>query len=358
MSTLERTTGAPDPQLLDAHIQRFVADAGATMHAATILLGDRLGLYRALAQGPADAAELARRAGVNERSVLEWLRAQAAAGYVTSDETGLRFWMTPEQAFMLAAPDGLNVAGAYLIAASVFSDLDRLEDAFRTGKGMGWHEHHHDLFHGTERFFRPNYAMNLVSGWIPALDGVEARLRAGGSVADVGCGHGSSTLLMAQAFPQSEFTGFDYHVGSIETARQRAAELGLGKRVRFEVASAKAYPGSGYDLVTFFDCLHDMGDPAGAAAHVRKSLAPAGSWMVVEPAAEDEPVKNFNPVGRLFYAASSMICTLCSQAQEVGAALGAQAGESRLRDVIMKGGFRSVRRAAQTPFNLVLEAKP
>jgi SAM-dependent methyltransferase len=231
-------------------------------------------------------------------------------------------------------------------------------DNFKTGKGLGWHEHDHGLFRGTESFFRPNYAANLVTSWIPALDGVEEKLQAGAKVADVGCGLGASTILMAQAYPNSTFIGYDYHKASIEMARQRAADAGVGNRVKFEVAKAKDFPGTGYDLVAFFDCLHDMGDPVGAGAHVRKSLAPDGTWMIVEPFAGDQFEANHNPVGRIFYSASTLICTPASLSQEVGLALGAQAGEAQLREVVTKAGFTTFRRATETPFNLVLEAKP
>jgi ubiquinone/menaquinone biosynthesis C-methylase UbiE len=281
-----------------------------------------------------------------------------ASQYVSYDAARDRYYLTPEQAFAFAAADGLHCPGAYNVVSAMFKDIEGLEAAFRDGGGFGWHQHHPDLFHGTERFFRPNYAMNLVPSWIPALEGVEPKLRAGARVADVGCGHGVSTVLMAQAFPKSAFVGFDYHEASIQRARQVAQESGVGDRLRFEVASARNFPGGPYDLVTFFDCLHDMGDPAGASRHVRESLKPDGTWMVVEPYAEDEPTANFNPLGRLFYSASTMVCTPCSLAQDVGAALGAQAGEKRISQVIRQGGFRSVRRAAETPFNLVFEARP
>jgi SAM-dependent methyltransferase len=236
--------------------------------------------------------------------------------------------------------------------------VPKLIEAFRTGEGMGWHEHNHELFHGTERFFRPGYAAHLVSEWIPALSGVEARLKAGTRVADVGCGHGASTVLMAQAYPKSTFTGFDYHDGSIQTARARAQEAGVADRLKFEVARAKDFPGAGYDLVTFFDCLHDMGDPVGAARHVRSTLSSDGSWMIVEPFANDRVEDNLNPIGRVFYSASTLLCTPASLSQEVGLALGAQAGEARMRKVVTEGGFSRFRRAAETPFNLIYEARP
>ncbi|MFM2124815.1 MAG: hypothetical protein RL328_1266 [Acidobacteriota bacterium] len=344
-----------DQAKFNAFLGQVVGDMGATMHAALIILGDKLGLYKAMAgAGPLTPAELASRTGTTERYVREWLNAQAASSYVTYDPTTQRYDLPPEQAFVLTQMD---VPGAFYIASAAFKDEPKITEAFRTGKGVGWHEHDTCLFCGTERFFRPNYAMNLLSSWIPALTGVEAKLRAGGTVADVGCGHGASTLLMAEAFPQSKFVGFDYHAPSIEQARKAAAERGL-KNVDFEVASSKAFPArGGYDLVAFFDCLHDMGDPAGAASHVRSTLKPDGSWMIVEPFAHDRTEDNLNPVGRVFYSASTMICTPASLSQEVGAALGAQAGEARLRDVLTQGGFTNIRRAAETPFNLILEAR-
>jgi SAM-dependent methyltransferase len=303
-------------------------------------------------------ADLARKTHTAERYVREWLNSQAAAGFVTYDaETG-RYRLTDEQAYALADESSpVFIPGAFQIISSVVKDEPRIAEAFRSGKGFGWHEHEAGLFEGTERFFRPNYAAHLVQSWIPALDGVEEKVRSGARVADVGCGHGASTLLMAQAYPRSSFVGFDYHKGSIESARQRAADAGLADRVRFEVASAKDFPGSDYDLVAFFDSLHDMGDPVGAASHVRESLAADGTWMIVEPRAGDSVEENLNPVGRVFYSASTLICTPASLAQEVGLALGAQAGEARLRRVASEAGFTRIRRAAETPFNMVLEAR-
>ena len=244
------------------------------------------------------------------------------------------------------------------MALAATKAVPRLIEAFKSGEGMGWHEHDHELFHGTERFFRPGYAAHLISEWIPALSGVEARLKAGARVADVGCGHGASTVLMAQAYPKSKFAGFDYHEGSIQTARARAREAGVADRVDFEVAAAKDFPGSGYDLVTFFDCLHDMGDPVGASRHVFSTLAPEGSWMIVEPFANDRVEDNLNPIGRVFYSASTLLCTPASLSQEVGLALGAQAGEARMRSVVTQGGFSRFRRATETPFNVIYEARP
>jgi SAM-dependent methyltransferase len=278
---------------------------------------------------------------------------------VKYDPAAQRFSMTPEQAACLADPSSpAFMAGGFQITAALFHDMDRLERAFTTGEGVGWDEHHHDLYCGTERFFRPGYVQNLVEAWIPALDGVEAKLLSGGRVADVGCGHGASTILLAQAFPQSAIVGFDYHEPSIAAAREAAEAAGVSGRVHFEVAAAASYPGEGYDLVCMFDCLHDMGDPVGAARHVRSTLAPDGTWMIVEPMAGDRVEDNLNPVGRAYYAFSTLLCTPASLSQEVGLALGAQAGEARIRDVVERGGFTRFRRVAETPFNLVFEARP
>ena len=348
-----------DPAKLQQFLGRMVGDLGAAMSAALVVLGDRLGLYKALARGPASAAELTERTGLAERYLREWLAAQAAAGYVAYDGAARRFHMTPEQAAAFADEGGpAFLAGAFEIVSSVFQDEPKIAEAFRTGQGVGWHEHHPCLFRGTERFFRPGYAAHLVGQWLPALDGVVAKLEHGASVADIGCGHGASTILMAEAFPNSTFVGFDYHAPSIERARQAARDAGVHGRVWFETAGAKDYPGSRYDLVTFFDCLHDMGDPVGAAAHVRETLDPDGTWMIVEPFANDALEDNLNPIGRMFYAASTMICTPASLSQEVGLGLGAQAGEARLRAVVTQGGFSRFRRAQETPFNLILEARP
>jgi len=339
---------------------RFVGDLGAAISAALVVIGDRLGLYRALADGePVTAQELARRTGTDERYVLEWLSNQAAGGYVSYDAERETFSLTPEQSLALAQEGSpAFVPGAFQLATALTKDEERIGRAFLDGRGVGWHEHHHDLFRGTERFFRPGYATNLISSWIPALDGVQERLEGGALVADVGCGHGASTLLMAEAFPRSEFVGYDYHPESIEHARKAAADAGLSGRVSFEVAPAKEYPGDGYDLVAMFDCLHDMGDPVGAAAHVLEMLTPEGTWLIVEPFAGDRLEDNLNPVGRVFYGASTLVCTPASRDQEVGLALGAQAGEARLRTVVTAGGFTRLRRATETPFNLVLEARP
>ena len=350
---------AIDEAKLNAFMGRFVGDLGAVMHAATIVVGDQLGLYKRLADGPADVETLARLTETDPRYLREWLSAQAASGYVEYDAASQRFSLSEEQAMALAQEGSpAFIPGAFQVAIAQFKAIPKMMQAMRTGLGLGWHEHDVSLFHGTERFFRPGYAANLVSQWIPTLEGVDARLKAGATVADVGCGHGASTVIMAQAYPASKFFGFDYHAPSIEHARNAAQKAGVQDRVSFEVAKAKDYPGKAYDLVTVFDCLHDMGDPVGAAAHVRASLKPDGTWLIVEPFANDRLEDNLNPVGRVYYSASTFICTPASRSQEVGACLGAQAGEARLRDVVTKGGFSRFRRATQTPFNLVLEARP
>jgi len=351
-----------DETKLEAFMGQAVTDMGAVISAPLFLIGEKLGLYKAMAHaGPLTSQEIAERAGVAERSVREWLRNQAAGGYVTYDADSDRYTLPDEHALALADEDSpFYILGAYELIASLFGDEDEIREAFRTGGGMGWHEHDHRLFHGTERFFRPGYRGHLVGEWLPALTGVQEKLELGATVADVGCGHGASTIIMAEAFPNSRFHGFDYHPESIARAREAAEDAGLADRITFEVASAKnyPYPGSGYDLVCVFDCLHDMGDPVGAAAHVRGTLSPTGTWMIVEPFANDRVEDNLNPVGRVFYGASTVICTPASLDQEVGLALGAQAGEARLADVVREGGFTDVRRATETPFNLVLEARP
>jgi SAM-dependent methyltransferase len=357
---MSATMQSIDQARLDEFMGRFVGDLGAALSAALVVIGDRLGLYRAMADGErVTASELGGRTGTDERYVREWLSNQAAGGYVSYDTEGEQFFLTPEQSLALAHEDSpAFVPGAFQLATALVKDEEKIEHAFTAGRGVGWHEHHHDLFSGTERFFRPGYAANLVSSWLPALDGVQAKLEAGVRVADVGCGHGASTILMADAYPRSTFVGFDYHPASIEHARAAALDAGLGDRVRFEVAAAKQYPGDGYELVCMFDCLHDMGDPVGAAAHVLSTLAVDGTWLIVEPYAGDHLEDNLNPVGRVFYAASTLVCTPASRDQEVGLALGAQAGEARLREVVTTGGFTRFRRATETPFNLVLEARP
>ena len=349
-----------DEAKLNEFMGKAVGDMGAAINTSLILIGDRLGLYKAMVgAGPMTPAEVAEKTGTCERYVKEWLSAQAAGGYLTFDGATEKFTLPDEQALALAVDDSpAFIPGAYQIVASTIIDEPTLREAFKSGNGVGWHEHNCNLFEGTERFFRPGYAANLVSGWIPALEGVEAKLKAGATVADVGCGHGASTILMAQAFPKSTFVGFDYHGPSIQFARAAAQKAGVGDRAKFEVAASKDFPGKDYDLVAFFDCLHDMGDPVGASAHVRSVLKPDGTWMIVEPYASDRTEENMNPIGRVFYSASTLICTPASRAQEVGLALGAQAGEARLRDVVTKGGFTRFRRATETPFNLVLEARP
>lgn len=344
---------------LNAFMGNFVGDLGAVMHAATIVLGDQLGLYKKLAEGETSVEALARKTETDPRYLREWLSAQAASGYVQYHAETQTFSLSEEQAFALAQEGSpAFIPGAFQIAVAQFKAIPKMVQAFRTGLGVGWHEHDSALFHGTERFFRPGYAANLVSQWLPALDGVDARLKAGSHVADVGCGHGASTIIMAQAYPASRFIGFDYHEPSIMYAREAARGAGVAERVRFEVASAKSFPGQDYDLVTVFDCLHDMGDPVGAAEHIRQSLGADGAWMIVEPFANDRLEDNLNPVGRIFYSASTFICTPASRAQEVGLCLGAQAGEARMHAVVTQGGFTKFRRAVQTPFNLIYEARP
>lgn len=349
-----------DEAKFQAFVERFFADLGAVMHATTVLIGDRVGLYKAMADCAWHTPEqLAEVSGTDPRYVREWLAAQAASGYADYDPTSGRFRLTPEQALALTSEDGPIYAPAGLqAAAGIIADLDRLTDAFRSAQGIAYGEHHPDLADGTLRFFRTNYLSHLTQYWLPALDGVEDRLRAGTSVADIGCGGGASTIIMANAYPASRFYGFDSDERSIATARTAAAEAGVAERCTFQVATAKEYPGTGYALVTAFDALHDMGDPTGAAAHVLDTLTPDGTFMIVEPFASDRLEDNLTPIGRIFYAASTTICLPMSRAQEVDAGLGGQAGEARLREVVTAGGFSRFRRAAQTPFNLVFEARP
>jgi SAM-dependent methyltransferase len=349
-----------DQDKLNAFLGKMLDDIGAAMNASLVQLGDKLGLYKALAAGgPMTPSELAGRTGTAERYVREWLAAQAASGYVTYDAVSGRFSMAPEQATVFADDDSpVFMAALGDIVAATVLDCDKVEDAFRTGRGVGWNRRHPCLFCGTARFFRTSYLHHLVQEWLPALDGVVAKLERGATVADVGCGHGVSTLLMAEAFPNSRFFGFDAHPGSIEAARKAADAAGIANRVTFEVQSAKSFTGNGYDLVCFFDCLHDMGDPVGALKHVRKAIAPDGALMLIEPFAGDRLEDNLNPVGRIYYAGSTMVCTPTSLDQEVGLALGAQAGEARLREVAKAGGFGRFRRATETPFNMILEARP
>jgi SAM-dependent methyltransferase len=348
---------------LDEHklhdlLGRALVDLGGAVHAVLMLIGDSLGLYKALAKLPQSPAELARNTGTNERYIREWLNSQAAGGYVTFDKASGKYSLSEEQALCLANPDGpVDLPGAGMLVQDLFHVRERALENFRTGRGMEWGEHHPCLFHGTERFFRAGYNANLLSSWIPALDGVEAKLRRGAKVADVGCGHGASAILLAKAFPESDIIGYDYHPPSIDTAKQRAKAAGVAN-ARFEVADATGYREAGFDLIAFFDCLHDMGDPAGAARHARRALKPDGTCLLVEPFAGDDVSDNLNPVGRLYYGASSLVCVPVSLARN-GPALGAQAGERRLREIVVdQGGFSTMRRATETPFNIVLEAKP
>jgi 2-polyprenyl-3-methyl-5-hydroxy-6-metoxy-1,4-benzoquinol methylase len=354
------TTFGVDAQKLEQFVFRAVEEVGATLNAALVVMGDKLGLYRALADaGPTTPVELARRTGVSERYIREWLNAQAAGGYVEYDSVGGNYTLPPEQT--IALTDDTSPAylpGFFQIAVGTVIDSPRITEAAHSGAGVGWHEHNHDVFEGCERFFRPGYNASLVPSWLPALDGVVEKLTAGAKVADIGCGHGSSTILMAQAFPNSKFVGSDYHADSIKMAQQRAHEAGVSERVRFETTLASAAAGEGYDLVTMFDCLHDMGDPVGAARQVHEMLGPDGAWMIVEPMAGDHVEDNLNPVGRAFYGFSTFLCTPASLSQEVGLALGAQAGEASIGEVVSAGGFTRFRRAAETPFNLVFEARP
>ncbi len=354
---------APRPALdmdkLNAFIGKFVTDLGAAVHTGMVVIGEKLGLYKALATEAMSSAELAAKTQTDERYVREWLASQAAGGYVTYDEKTNKFSLSEEQAFALAQEDSpAYLPGAFELALGSLAAVPRIADSFRTGAGMGWHEHDDGVFHGCEKFFRPGYAANLVSSWIPALQEVQQKLVEGARVADVGCGKGASTLLMAKAFPKSRFFGFDYHEKSIEGARESAKREGVADRVTFEVAKAKEYPGKNYDFVAVFDCLHDMGDPIGSAAHVLQSLSKDGTWMIVEPFANDQLKDNLNPVGRVYYSFSTLLCTPCSRSQEVGLCLGAQAGETRIRQVVTSAGFTRFRRAAETPFNIIYEARP
>jgi SAM-dependent methyltransferase len=358
-STTSERPRTIDLDKLNALLEQAVQDMGAAMHAPLIVIGDKLGLYRAMGDGtPVTPAQLAERTGTAERYIREWLNANAAGHFVEYDAANGTYFMTPEQALALALDDTpVHLPGFYHMLASLMKDEEKLTQIYRTGEGMGWHEHEKGLFEGCERFFRPTYLANLVSSWIPSLEGVEAKLKAGARVADIGCGHGASTLLMAKAYPKSQFVGFDYHAPSIETARKKALEADVGDQVTFQVAPSKGFPGTNYDLVAFFDCLHDMGDPAGAARHVRKSLAPGGTWMIVEPFAHDEITANLNPVGRIMYSASASVCVPCSLSQEVALGLGAQAGPANIEKVVRSGGFTHFHKATETPFNMVFEAR-
>jgi len=348
-----------DMDKLNSFIGRFVGDLGAAVHTGMVVIGEKLGLYKTLAAQPMTSKELADKTETDERYVREWLASQAAGGYISYDDKTEKFFLTEEQAFTLANEDSpAYLPGAFQLALGSLAAVPRIAESFRSGAGMGWHEHDDGVFHGCEKFFRPGYAANLVTNWIPALHDVKAKLEAGARVADVGCGKGASTILMAKAFPKSQFIGFDYHAKSIEGARETAAREGLADRVTFEVSKAKEFPGRNYDFVAVFDCLHDMGDPVGAARHVRRSLKEDGTWMIVEPFANDELKDNLNPVGRVYYSFSTLLCTPCSRSQEVGLCLGAQSGEKRMRDVVTSAGFSRFRRATETPFNIVYEARP
>ncbi|HEY0877324.1 MAG TPA: class I SAM-dependent methyltransferase [Zeimonas sp.] len=350
---------AIDADRLDALMGKLVNEFGAIASAPLVVLGDRLGLFRALSDGgPTSADDFAERTGVRARYAREWLNGMAASGYIDYDADDDAYSMSEEAAAVFVDENSPTfLCGGFEIFAALAQDLDKLQRAFTSGSGLGWHEHSAGLYSGTERFFRPGYNAHLVPEWIPALTGVEAKLRDGARVADVGCGYGSSTIVMAKAYPNSEFFGYDYHPQSIDAARARAAEAGVDDRVHFERAGAKDYPAQDFDLVAFFDCLHDLGDPVGAARHVRETLADDGSWLIVEPFAADTVAENLNPVGRVYYCASTMICTPCSLSQEVGLGLGAQAGERRLRNVAEQAGFAQFRRTSQTPFNMVFEAR-
>ena len=350
---------AINPDKLQEFLGRFIADLGATVAAGNVVIGHRLGLYQALAAGPARAEELAARTQTSPRYIAEWLHGQAAGGYVEYDPAADTYSMTEEQAFALANPDGgVYAPGAFVLALGALKAEPRITEAFRTGAGMGWHEHDEDVFAGCEQFFRPGYVANLVTWWIPALDGVEGKLRAGAKVADIGCGFGASTVLLAREYPASAFTGSDYHDQHIVIARKRAGDAGVTDRVSFEVAAATEFSGTGYDLASTFDCLHDMGDPLAAARHVRRALAPDGTWLIVEPYAGDAITDNLNPIGRIYYNGSTLLCVPNAISQAGGYTLGAQAGEAAIRQLVTDAGFTRFRRAAETPFNLIYEARP
>lgn len=350
---------AVDENKLMDFLHRFVGDLGATIAAGNVVIGHQLGLYKALAAGPATPAELAERTDCDQRYITEWLRGQAAGGYVTADPDSETYSLTEEQAFALTNPDGgVYAPGAFVLALGTLRALPRITEAFRTGDGLGWHEQDEDVLIGCEQFFRPGYIANLIPAWIPALDAVDEKLRRGGKVADVGCGLGASTVLLAKEYPNSHILGSDYHDESIELARKRAADAGVAERTTFEIAPAQAFSGTGYDLVTTFDCLHDMGDPYSAAAHIRQALGPDGTWMIVEPYATDSVADNMNPIGRVYYNFSTFLCVPNALSQSGGYSLGAQAGEAAIRRVVTDAGFTRFRRATETPFNIVYEARP
>jgi ubiquinone/menaquinone biosynthesis C-methylase UbiE len=350
---------AIDNDKLNAFLGKFVTDLGATAAAGNVVIGHNLGLYKALAAEPATAEELAARTRTNPRYITEWLRGQAAGGYIEYDAAADAYSLTEEQAFALTNPDGgIYAPGAFVLALGALRAEPRITEAFRSGAGLGWHEQDADVFTGCEQFFRPGYIANLIPAWIPALDGVQDKLQAGAAVADIGCGLGASTILLAQEYRNSRFTGSDYHAGSIELARKHAGEAGVADRVSFEVSSASSFSGTGYDLAATFDCLHDMGDPLAAARHVRQALAPDGTWLIVEPYASDDVRGNMNPVGRVYYNFSTLLCVPNALSQPGGYALGAQAGEAAIRQVVTDAGFTRFRRATETPFNCVYEVRP
>lgn len=350
---------AVDETKLNKMTGKVIADIGAIFHAPLVLIGEEHGLFKKLAAGKMNGEELAAATNTAVRYVQEWLLAMASGGYVNYDAGDKKYYLTEEQILVLADENSpAYMPGAFQAATAAIRSKERISQAFRSGKGVGYHEYDAELYHGTERFYKPLYQTNLVQNWLPALDGVVQKLEAGAYIADVGCGYGFSTILMAQAFPKSRFEGFDFHGPSIEAARERARQVGVSERVMFEAVSAQDLPASGYDLVTCFDCLHDMGDPAGAAETVFKSLKPDGTWMIVEPFAGDTVEQNFNPIGRLYSCASVLLCVPNSLDQDVGLALGAQAGETRLKEVVMSGGFSRFRRATETPVNIVYEARP
>jgi len=344
---------------LHVFLGKMVTEMGAAANGALIILGDRLGLYKSLAaKGPMTSEQLSEATGTTERYVREWLSAQAASGYMKYDPENEKFYMTPEQTAAFGDEESpFFMTGGFYGISSMYHDEPKIEHAFKSGEGVSWGDHDGCLFCGTEKFFKPTYKTNLIANWIPSLDGVDEKLKKGAKVADIGCGHGVSTIVMAKAFPNSEFIGYDFHEKSIAHASALAKDAGVNN-ISFKVATAKSFPGNDYDLVCFFDCLHDMGDPVGACAHAVKALKPDGSCMIVEPFANDTLQENMNPIGRAMYAFSTMICTPSSISQEVGLGLGAQAGEKRLKKVAVSGGFKSFRRATETPFNLILEARP
>jgi len=357
---MSQATTPVDENKLNAFIGQMLSDLGGASSVAMIRMGDALGLYKLIdTKGPMTSSELAKAAKVDERYAREWLSHQAASNYLTYDPASTRFSLPPEQAMVFADEQSpIYMMGGFDLMAALLENQSKVQAAFKSGGGVAWGEQAGCMFCAVARFFRPGYQNNLVASWLPALDGVVAKLERGAKVADIGCGHGWSTVLMAKSFPKSQFIGFDFHPGSIEDAQVHAESHGVSANARFEVGLAKDYPGRDFDLVTCFDCLHDMGDPAGAATHIRRSLKADGTWMIVEPMAGNSLKENLNPVGRLYYAASTMICIPTSLSQEVGAALGAQAGEAKLQEVIKAGGFKSVRRATETPFNMIIEARP